>query len=113
MWSVYLITNGTRTYVGCTTNPARRLRQHNREIKGGARATLIGAGNWKMVLHVEGFGNKSSACRWEALVKKRAKGLRNRSLALIGVAFGICPGIDKGKKSYLPPTNLRIVLHEK
>lgn len=37
----YIIASGNRTYNGYTNNLARRLRQHNREIKGGARATSI------------------------------------------------------------------------
>ena len=40
MFYVYLLlsTKGT-TYVGATVNLARRLRQHNRELKGGAKLT--------------------------------------------------------------------------
>ena len=39
---VYLLvsTNGN-TYVGATVDLTRRLRQHNKEIKGGAHATGI------------------------------------------------------------------------
>ena len=37
----YIIASGNRTYNGYTNNLTRRLRQHNREIKGGARATGI------------------------------------------------------------------------
>ena len=39
----YIIASGNRTYNGYTNNLTRRLRQHNREIKGGARATGIQA----------------------------------------------------------------------
>lgn len=40
-----------RTYVGYTVDPARRLRQHNQEIKGGARATS-GSKNWAFLFVV-------------------------------------------------------------
>jgi len=44
MWYCYLLRNKLEqfkhnTYNGSTNNPMRRLRQHNEEIKGGARAT--------------------------------------------------------------------------
>ena len=48
---VYLLVNtdNNRTYVGITNNSTRRLRQHNSEIKGGARYTTSqkGNGEWK------------------------------------------------------------------
>lgn len=31
--------NKIKYYIGYTTNPQRRIRQHNREIKGGAKST--------------------------------------------------------------------------
>lgn len=44
MWYCYILRNKLEqfkhnTYNGSTNNPLRRLRQHNEEIKGGARAT--------------------------------------------------------------------------
>ena len=45
LWCCYLLTprhppkKGRVTYVGFTVDPARRLRQHNGEIKGGAMRT--------------------------------------------------------------------------
>lgn len=37
----YMIASGSKTYVGYTTNLTRRIRQHNSEIKGGARRTTM------------------------------------------------------------------------
>ena len=45
----YIIANGNRTYNGYTNNLTRRLRQHNGEIKGGARATTRVAGGWEYI----------------------------------------------------------------
>lgn len=45
----YIIANDhDRTYNGYTTNPQRRIRQHNGELVGGARATR-GRGPWRFV----------------------------------------------------------------
>lgn len=109
MWSVYLIATEKRTYVGCTTDPMRRLRQHNREIRGGARATKHGAGQWQFVIYVTGFPNRSSACRFERLVKCRSKGIGGRQKALMDLTQGICP---KGPKNYIVPNNLVAVTYE-
>lgn len=52
-WSLYILVSETknRTYVGVTTDLQRRVRQHNGELKGGARSTR-GHGPWKAVVEV-------------------------------------------------------------
>lgn len=42
-----------RTYVGYTVDPERRLRQHNGELRGGARRTRAGGhGTWELLFVV-------------------------------------------------------------
>lgn len=53
-----------RTYIGYTVNPARRLRQHNGEITGGAKKTRF-ARPWKMVCYIEGFPTERIALQFE------------------------------------------------
>ena len=54
-----------KTYNGSTNNLVRRLRQHNGEIVGGAKATQ-GKGPWEMYIIWEGFSSKREAlsCEW-------------------------------------------------
>jgi len=78
---VYLLecSNGN-TYVGATVDLDRRLRQHNKEIKGGAHATSIqvskGA-SWKRHCFVSGFPDWTAALqfewRWKQLSRKRSE----------------------------------------
>ena len=53
------------TYNGSTNNLIRRLRQHNGEIVGGAKATK-GKGPWEYYVIWEGFNSKIEAlsCEW-------------------------------------------------
>ena len=75
---VYLLvsTNGN-TYVGATVDLNRRLRQHNKEIKGGAHATgaKVSQGEtWTRAAHVAGFPDWPAALqfewRWKQLSRK-------------------------------------------
>lgn len=84
------------TYVGCTNNFRRRLRQHNAEICGGARCTTAArrAGAvWIAVYVAEGFVDNHEALsfewHWKAQTRRlmRQRGapsdpVRRRSVAL-------------------------------
>jgi len=53
------------TYNGSTNNPIRRLRQHNGEITGGAKATK-NKGEWEFYFLMTGFKthNNALSCEW-------------------------------------------------
>jgi putative endonuclease len=80
-WWVYVLQSETTalTYTGATTNLARRMRQHNGELVGGARSTFRGR-PWK-VLHLEGPMGKVEAMRREYAIKQMS---RAQKLALGG-----------------------------
>ena len=78
MFFVYLLlSSDNSTYVGATVDLDRRLRQHNKEIKGGAVATsakVLKGETWIRAAHVEGFPDWQSALqfewRWKQLSRK-------------------------------------------
>lgn len=72
--------NAQRTYVGCTNNMSRRLRQHNGEIVGGARYTSAKSSRpWKIVFIVQNL-TRTEAMRLEWKLKhKRASRLSGLS----------------------------------
>lgn len=72
-----LVSSDNSTYVGATVDLNRRLRQHNKEIKGGAHATGAKVSNgesWTRACHVAGFPNWQAALqfewRWKQLTRK-------------------------------------------
>ncbi len=66
--------NGRKTYVGCTNNALRRLRQHNGDIVGGARATRAHR-PWRFLFHVTGLTKREALQLEWAMKKKRVSGV--------------------------------------
>jgi predicted GIY-YIG superfamily endonuclease len=85
MWWVYVIQSqvlrfdrrGRRRpgffYVGATTDPARRLRQHNGELKGGGRYTAKHR-PWKPRALYGPYDDQSQAMKAERSLKKGKRG---------------------------------------
>ena len=71
-WSVYVLVSasGARTYVGVTTDPERRLREHNGELPGGARSTRAGR-PWRVARLVGPFADRAAAQSAEHALKKK------------------------------------------
>jgi predicted GIY-YIG superfamily endonuclease len=72
-----LVSTSGNTYVGATVDLNRRLRQHNKEIKGGATATsirVLKGETWTRAAHISGFPTWQSALqfewRWKQLSRK-------------------------------------------
>lgn len=72
-----LVSSDNATYVGATVDLNRRLRQHNKEIKGGAHATGVKVAKgetWERAAHVSGFPDWQAALqfewRWKQLSRK-------------------------------------------
>ena len=71
-WYVYMLRCADDTlYTGVTTNPERRLREHNGEVKGGARYTR--ARQPVIMVWQETHANRSAACKREAQIKRISK----------------------------------------
>lgn len=70
-WFVYVLasTRLSRTYVGITTDPARRLAQHNGELSGGARSTRAGR-PWRLAAEYGPYDGRGAALRAERAVKR-------------------------------------------
>ena len=88
---MYVLASETsrRTYVGVTNNFTRRLRQHNGEIKGGAKATRA-ARPWKPILHVCGLDKKTALrLEWRMHHCHKGRGLTGRIKTLYAALFMI------------------------
>lgn len=88
-------TTGKNTYVGATTDPDRRLEQHNGKRSGGARATSIQVARgeeWRRVCAIEGIPEWRSALqiewRWKQLSRKEtSKDPMTRRLCALHTLF--------------------------
>jgi predicted GIY-YIG superfamily endonuclease len=71
-WFVYVLrsSRARRTYVGISTDPSRRLEQHNGDRPGGAKSTRAHR-PWQIGIVYGPFEGRSAASQCEAAVKRR------------------------------------------
>ena len=79
---VYFIesTNGA-TYIGATVNLDKRIRQHNKELKGGATATSIKVTQgeiWSYICYVENFPSWNEALKFEWRWKQLSRQIQKK-----------------------------------
>jgi len=66
-------------YIGYTNNPSRRIRQHNGEIKNGAKRTHKYR-PWEMVCIISGFVNWTEALQFEWALQNPHKSVHIKDL---------------------------------
>ena len=77
-WYCYLLSCESKTYVGATIDPDRRLRQHNGELSGGAKATR--GNKWERKCLVGQFENQHDALSFEWHWKHNSKKCKGAAL---------------------------------
>lgn len=104
-----LYTDAGQTYVGATTDPDRRLRQHNREISGGARATGIRVAQgqlWKRACYISGIPEWRSALqiewRWKNLSRTAFKNIHNPLRRRLNALKRLLFDLDKPTTNAIP-----------
>jgi len=108
---VYLLQSSIKgaTYIGATVNLNRRLRQHNKEIKGGANYTgsKVSKGEtWNRVCYVCGFPEWRTALqfewRWKQISRKIDKRLFKKPLERRIEALKILLSLEKATNASIP-----------
>tara|TARA_B110001450_G_C17219038_1_gene318622 strand:+ start:44 stop:406 length:363 start_codon:yes stop_codon:yes gene_type:complete len=90
-YMVYLLINTSNTnnytYLGITNNSIRRLRQHNGELKGGAKYThaFKGDGQWVYYLKIKNL-TKSEALS----IERTAKNKRKKAIGKTSIDKRVC-----------------------
>jgi len=104
-----LVSTSGATYVGATVDLNHRLRQHNKEIKGGAVATSVKVARgevWRRHCYVRGFPTWQSALqfewRWKQIHRKISKTGKTTPLDNRMKALDILLALDRPTTKAIP-----------
>ena len=80
MYLVYILRSNNLTYIGMTNDFFRRWRQHNGELKGGAKYTTRKGKDWYPICIIDGFNTMKEAmqCEWRLKHNRKYKGPSKR-----------------------------------
>ena len=121
LWACYILKSindlsNNKTYIGSTNSTKRRIRQHNREIVGGAKATAF-IYPAEMYCIITGFMNHQSTLRCEWLLKHPdgKKKINNKYRGIDGKIKGLNNLILYSEKwsKKSENANLTIWIHDK
>ena len=99
-----------KIYFGYTVNPSRRLRQHNREIQGGAKKTAKGV-PWQMIFYIGGFPDERTALQFEWKINREIWKRRIRSVTpAIDVIYYVL-GLSRWCKNSIDPATLTYIFN--
>jgi len=88
------------TYIGATVYLERRLRQHNGELVGGAKATKGQV--WKRICYVSGFPTWNDTLKFEWRWKKLSTKQKGSPLERRRAALAYLLTLDRSTKTALP-----------
>jgi putative endonuclease len=112
IYVVYILQSDNYSYVGMTNNFLNRIRQHNKEIKGGAKYTSSRE-NWYPICIIDGFPSMKEACQCEwslkHYMKKKYKGPKGRINRLSAL---LTRGIWTSKSPLISEQNLTIYIDD-
>lgn len=110
---VYLLSNGRgATYIGATVDLTHRLRQHNEELRGGARRTHA-RGPWEVVACVSGFTCWRDALRFEYAWRRACRGCVRGGGSLLWRKRGLDALLHRPRWSSTSPhvSRVTVVVH--
>ena len=105
MYVYCLVSTDGSTYIGATVNLERRLRQHNKELVGGAQITsrkVLAGQTWTCYCYVEGFPTWQACLQFEWRWKQLSRKLSMSPLEKRKSALSTLLSLDRSTVKAIP-----------